>query len=316
MKIAFWENQLTLRGTTVACYDYAYYNRALLGNESVVFYDVTQPHNDVGVIAKFKAHFKVFGVTHFSQVDAILAAEKCDALYVIEGGYRTDLVSRVCKTLTHCVFTCEKPHGDVYATLGPCGMLKGDGGKYPYLPFMVDLPDTQENFREKLGIPDSATVFGRHGGYEQFDIGYVQRNVYEVARSNPNIYFLLVNTPTFCPPMPNIIHLAPIVDMMDKARFINSCDAMLHARSEGETWGLAIGEFSIKNKPIFCTKMGDPAHIHILGDKAFWYTESTLKSMLIGFDKNVESQKDWNAFKEYTPEKVMSIFKKLIPGSV
>jgi hypothetical protein len=316
MKIAFWENQLTLRGTTVACYDYAFYNRTLLGNESIVFYDTTQPHNDGGVIAKFKAQFKVYGVTHFSQVDAILAEEKCDALYVIEGGYRTDLVSKVCKTLTHCVFTCEVPHGDVYATLGPCGMLKGDGGKYPYLPFMVDLPDIKENWRQNLGIPDSATVFGRHGGAEQFDIGYVRQAVYNVAKSNPNVYFLFVNTPQFCESMPNIIHLAPIVDLTEKTKFINTCDAMLHARSEGETFGLAIGEFSIKNKPVFCTKMGDPAHIHILGDKAFWYTESTLQSMLVGFDKTVEAQKDWNAFKEYTPEKVMAIFKKLLPVNI
>ena len=35
-----------------------------------------------------------------------------------------------------------------------------------------------------------------------------------------------------------------------KSQFINSCNAMLHARSRGETFGAAIGEFSIHPKTI------------------------------------------------------------------
>ena len=34
MKIAFFENFLNVRGTTVALFDYAHYNEVLLGNQS------------------------------------------------------------------------------------------------------------------------------------------------------------------------------------------------------------------------------------------------------------------------------------------
>uniref|UniRef100_A0A6C0AKP1 Fucosyltransferase C-terminal domain-containing protein n=1 Tax=viral metagenome TaxID=1070528 RepID=A0A6C0AKP1_9ZZZZ len=309
MKIAFWENQLTLRGTTVACYDYALGNKNILGNESIVIYDTTQPFNDATVLAKFQAEFKVFGVTHFSQVDQILLDEKCDMMYVIEGGDRTELVSKVCKTMNHCVFNCHRPHGDIYASIAP--WVQGNNGKYPFVPHIMSLPDVSDNLRAELGIPESATVFGRHGGYEEFNIGYVKRIVYEVASAYPSIYFLFMNTRPFGSSLPNVIHLPPIVDLVRKVRFINTCDAMIHAREMGEVFSCSMGEFAIRNKPIFCTESGELGHRRLMGDRAFWYTESTLSNMLTRFDKTVESQKDWNTYRDYTPEKVMAIFKKV-----
>jgi hypothetical protein len=309
MKIAFWDNSLNIRGTTVAMYDYAYYNRTLLGNESIIIYNVTQPPNDQNVINKFKKEFKVFGVDDFNKVDDILIQEKCDLLYVIEWGNDMLRTSKVCKIVIHCVFGCDKPHGDVYASIGP--WVDGNNGKYPYVPHMVNLPNNTDNLRAQLNIPESATVFGRHGGDGEFNIEYAQRIVYDVALNNPNIYFLFVNTRLFCMPLPNIIHLNAITDLETKVAFINTCDAMLWARNTGETFGLAMGEFSIKNKPIFCTKMGQLAHTHILGDKAFWYNEDTLKQMILDFNKDEESKKDWNCYKEYTPENVMKKFKEV-----
>ena len=88
---------------------------------------------------------------------------------------------------------------------------------------------------------------------------------------------------------------------------------MIWARSEGETFGLAIAEFSLKNKPVIATKenVHDKAHIHLLKDQALWYTKNTLKDILMNFNKEEMSTKDWNAYKEYTPEKVMEIFKQV-----
>ena len=39
MNIAFWDNQLCERGTSVSLFDYAYYNQTLLNNKSYIFYD-------------------------------------------------------------------------------------------------------------------------------------------------------------------------------------------------------------------------------------------------------------------------------------
>jgi glycosyltransferase involved in cell wall biosynthesis len=57
-----------------------------------------------------------------------------------------------------------------------------------------------------------------------------------------------MNTHPFCEPRPNIIHLPASSDCDTKSRFIRSCDAMLHARYDGETFGLAVAEFSAHNR--------------------------------------------------------------------
>ena len=100
----------------------------------------------------------------------------------------------------------------------------------------------------------------------------------------------------------------------EKVEFINTTDAMIWARGEGETFGIAIGEFSSKNKPIIAMKTGDLAHVHILKDKGIWYSNNNdLYTILINFNTNIEKSKnkDWNAYTDYTPENVMSLFKKI-----
>ena len=47
MNIAFWDNCLCERGTTVALYDYAYYNEILLNNKSFIFYDKSRKENNI-----------------------------------------------------------------------------------------------------------------------------------------------------------------------------------------------------------------------------------------------------------------------------
>ena len=102
-----------------------------------------------------------------------------------------------------------------------------------------------------------------------------------------------------------------IISTEEKVEFINTCDAMIWARSDGETFGQSIAEFSIKNKPIIATKVGDLCHVKYLGAKGIWYTNSEkLTNILVNFNPEVEQKKDWNAYREYTPEKVMKIFKQ------
>ena len=102
-----------------------------------------------------------------------------------------------------------------------------------------------------------------------------------------------------------------ITDLEEKVKFINTTDAMLWARRDGETFGIAIGEFSTKNKPIIAMKIGDLAHYRILGDNAFWYNdENSLCNILLNFNPEIEKNKDWNAYTEYTPENVMNVFNK------
>ena len=166
---------------------------------------------------------------------------------------------------------------------------------------------------KELGIPEDATVFGGYGGKDSFSILYVKQVVYVIAQQFPHMYFLFANFPPFCPSLPNIIHHPAIISLEDKVKFIQTCDAMLWARHDGETFGLAIAEFSIKNKPIFCTSSGDLAHLQLLKQKAIVYNDpQDLANKLVGFNKDNAKGLDWSAYRDYEPEKTMQIFKSYL----
>lgn len=313
VKIAFHDNQLCERGTTVSLYDYAYYNKHYLGNESIIMYYGSDHRNVDGVIEKFKKEFKLCPYENWNQdANRILQEEGCDILYMIKAGGRDGKIARtdICKTVIHCVFCSDQPHGEIYSTIAP--WVDFNNGKYPFVPHMINLPDIQGDIRGELKIPSDAIVLGRHGGYEQFNIDFALETIEEVAVNNPNIYFLLVNTKPFCKVLPNIIHLDKIVDLNDKMKFINSCDGMIWARSDGEIFSLSMGEFSYNNKPIICMNIGYSGHVHLLKDKAMWYNNSeSLKHILLNFKKIKDGKNNWNAYSDYSPEKVMDIFNEV-----
>jgi hypothetical protein len=96
-----------------------------------------------------------------------------------------------------------------------------------------------------------------------------------------------------------------------KTKFITSCDAMIHARHEGESFGLTCGEFSTKNKAVI-TWFGsrERTHISILGEKGIYYdNKDQLLEIFLNFKR--QEGKDWNAYREYIPSVIMETFKKI-----
>jgi len=261
----------------------------------------------IEIIKKFKEKFIVHETDNFKEVDNYILKYNISHIYIIKSGEFDSRLSRNAKNCIHCVFNCNQPHGDVYSSISPT--VRGNNGKYPVVPHMINLPKHDRNMRKKLNIPENAIVFGGYGGSQSFNISFVHNVVYKIAYTNKNIYFLFANFNRFCPPLPNIIHLPMITELDKKVEFINSCDAMIWARSHGETFGLAIGEFSTLNKPVIAMKCGDKAHVQMLGNKAFWYSDNkSLTKIIETFNPSVEKDKDWNAYRDYTPEKVMKIF--------
>jgi hypothetical protein len=319
LTIGFYENQLSERGTSIALYDYAYYNQTLLNNKSIIFYEVDSKNNNNEVIKKFASTFdKIYPVKHYSEIDDIVLKEKIDIMYFIKSGENDNKLSTKCKNVVHCVFTCSEPHGDVYAPIS--FNLKNNNNRFPEVPHIINLPETKETLHSELKIPINATVFGRHGAFEYFNNKYVQEAVYEVAKDNPNIYFIFLNTEQFCVYLPNIIHLDKIIDLKEKVKFINTCDAMLWASTYGETFGLSIAEFSSKNKPVITTKadynpnslLYQNIHLDLLKDKALIYhNKKDVMNYLLNIKNIIKLKSDWNAYKDYTPEKVMQTFKKV-----
>jgi hypothetical protein len=311
MKIAFHTNQLSLRGTEVSMYDYAHYNEKLLGNKSIIVskHPDIQKFTEPLAVAKFKKRFDVFFYKTVEELQSILKSNKVDVFYAQKAGAIDEIVSNSCKTVVHAVFQYEEPHGNVYAYISEW-LSQQFGNRHPFVPYMVELPNENGNLRKQLGIPDGAYVFGRHGGMETFDIGFVHNTVNRLAHINPNIYFLFMNTYQFMEPRQNVIFLEGNSDMVYKTKFINTCDAMLHARMNGESFGLAVAEFSIRNKPVItCQYSRDTAHIKMLGNKGIYYQDevSLMKILRQQYDKNA----DWNAYRDYTPVKVMEKFRNV-----
>jgi hypothetical protein len=309
VKIAFHDNQLCERGTTISLYDYAYYNRTILGNESIILYDGKDKRNVDKVIDKFKKEFKLFPYTNWNEVDKILQQEKVNIIYLQKAGEWDGKMARAknIKNIIHCVFNTSFPHGNVYGRISGCFGNKA----FPVVNYMVNLPNLNTDMRIELNIPVEAVVYGRHGGMTQFDIKYVYPVIDKLTDENKKVYFIFVNTDVFCKRKDNIIHLDKIIDLNEKTRFINSCDAMIHARVMGETFGAAVSEFSVRNKPIITCRIGDIEHLHILKNKCFIYNDATsLLTIFNYFNNNIKDirSKDWNCYSQYTPENIMNDF--------
>jgi len=326
MKIAFFVKHFNERGTEVATYDYADYNEKILGNESIIIglkKDVLLKYNSYfgyrdDVFNKFKTRFNVFELNKFEDIEELLIKENVKLIYLLVSGYDTEKFPfgyiYNTPTFIHCVFTVSQKYGDMYVGINESLNTKS-GTNYPVLPHMITICESNENLREQLNIPQNAKVFGRHGALDTFDIQFVQETIVEIAQENPNIYFIFLNTNIFSNNIKNIIYLPCQIDPIEKRKFINTCDAMIHARTHGEVCSISIGEFAICNKPIISYVIKDNAdygHYNILKDKIIQYKDKyTLKDILINYNLSSIDMSN-NDYLEYTPEKIMKIFSKLI----
>ena len=311
-KVAFYCNHLGIAGSEIATYDYAYYNQTLLGNESIIIARVHPEYDDPGVIEKFSKQFQV--IRHsgdFSEVDPIIKANNVDVFYALKAGNNDGIYSKEAKSCIHATFGHFEPHGNVYAYVSEWLTKAASHGIQPFVPHMVDLPDTDEDMRKELNIPKDAIVFGRYGSYKEFSIQFVKDVIKRLVQENKNIYFLFANTEPFFE-HPQIIYLDPIWDLTEKTKFINTTDAYLHARQRGETFGLACGEWSIKNKPVITFgNSPEKNHTEILGAKGLYYFGGgDLHNLLKNFTP--QPNKDWDAYTlKYSPKPVMDKFKQV-----
>jgi hypothetical protein len=231
-------------------------------------------------------------------------------MYFIKQGDNDGLLVPGCRNVIHAVFQYFEPHGDVYAYVSEWLSHFTTQGRAPFVPHMIRPPhDLTTSLRAELEIPENATVFGRHGAADTFNVEGIHHIVEEVAKKAPDIFFLFLNTDKFCEPRENIIFLEGTSDAEYKQRFINTADCMLHARASGETFGLAVGEFSVSNKPILTwSGSRERCHLEILGEKALVYSSGVeLVEKIMLFDRN--QKRDWDAYSErFSPEPVMRKF--------
>jgi len=311
LRIGFHTNSLSFRGAEIAVFDYALHNQSLLQNESLVFYKSQLP-SEPTVIEKFSKHFKLLPYQDQSHLARLADQEKIDLLYFIKSGERDgDIISNV-PCAIHAVFPTKTQefHGDKLAFVSQWLAKEYSNHKIPFVPHMIDLPDVQGDLRAELNIPKEATVLASYGGSDSFNLPFVHETILKVLAKRKDLYFVFMNFAPFAQ-HEHLIFLPGNSDMQYKMRFINTADGMIHARGIGESFGLACGEFSIKNKPVMTYAFSPQrSHIEILGDKALLYKGiKDLAQMLLSFNPQVQHERNWDVYSEhFLPGPVMKKF--------
>jgi len=302
VKVGFLNNQIDNRGTGNAMFDYAHYNEEILGNKSEIFSFESGKHDPLAITR----YGERFGAIHTHD---LIKTAKPDVLYHIKSGRNDGFhTPSGIPYAVHAVFDWE-PHGDRYA--GVSSWLVSERG--PFVPHIVHLPDTGKTLRDFFGIPDEGFVFARYGGADTFDIPWAWDAIRNILSLYDDVYFLFMNTegaPDDIYSHPRTFWIEPTADPLQKKIFINTSNAMIHARSRGETFGIAVGEFAICGKPIVTYgESGERAHLQELGNFAFTYNDQA--SLEYQMKSLIEKPALTWGYGQYTPELVMKKFEEV-----
>jgi len=307
MKIGLHVNQLDSRGNSTVTFDYANALMDILGYEPFIISSRPKSTHPMGMFSRFGSYL----YEDPKELPAIVEREKIDVLYMGKAGNNDHLTPDNVKTAVHAIFDMREPHGTVYA--GVSQWLAKFFGKELFVPHIINLHKTTETLHDELGIPKNAFVVGRLGGYEQFDLPIAHAAIKTALDKRSDFWAIFLNTKPFID-HPRVKFIPFQSDRMYKSKFINTCDAMLHARSDGETFGLAVAEFSSFNKPIITYDANYwwymRAHIEMLGDRAILYkNEEELTAYLLQIDKDYVAGVDWDRYTiPYSPENVIKQF--------
>jgi hypothetical protein len=310
IKIAFHGNPLNERGTAVAIYDYAFYGREYFNFEPVIIYNSNHEYNADIAIQRFAKQFETIPYNNFNELESIIDYTAADYFYVIKFGTISDEIVSNSKNLVHSVYVSDPQHvhGHRYATVSEYQSSLSNFS-IPYVPHMIYPIDENETLREQLGIPMSAIVLGRYGGWDTFDVPFIWESILHSLEQRNDLWYIFLNTPREISHS-RCIFLDKIVDPKEKTKFVNTSDFMIHGGYRGETFGLAILEFAIRNKNIivFDNFYGGRNHHLYLGDNCFRYnSKDSLNNILL----NIEKKNYFNTeylIEKYNPKTVMNKF--------
>jgi len=303
---------MSLRGSENALWDYANFNETILGNHSVICHPAELENAENPTFAKWKDRFPLIPYRTKAELSSKLKERGVDILYQIKPGPYDGFIIPGVKNCIHSMFLSDEFHGDCFAYVSRWASRVMTGREESFVPHYAPKLDSKENLRQKLNIPLEAKVFGRHGGRDTFNIPFVRKTVVQHARKNPEDHFVFLNTESIreAEKLTNIHYLPATVDPVEKAKFLATCDAMLHARWHGETFGLAVGEFAVLGKPVITfSESREKAHLEMLGKQALLYRNvGELAGILREFRPHKTHGTEYEIFGD--PKVVMEIFRK------
>ncbi len=303
-----------MRGVANSTYQYAIHNKLLLKNKSIIFYDKNNQRNNNQVIKKFKKKFVLIGVNNLEEIDSYKFKLGLDYLYIQKSGQNDAWQSNNIKTIVHSVYPqkLKEVHGDKYAFISEWMSYEFSNNKIPYVPYIVKLEKNKDNLRQKLKIKKYQTVFGCHGGHSSFDLKFVKDTLIDIVKKRKNLTFLFLNIEKFYD-HPRIVFLKGSSDENYKRKFLNTCDAMLHGRSLGESFGLSCAEFAYLKKKIISYKFNrHRSHLYHLTNKNYleYSNRGNLFNILSNFDKNEQIKNKRSKYSNYDAKTVMKKFKE------
>jgi len=279
MKILFYNHELCYRGTTKAILDYLDALRRLCPEIDVTYvFNRFSTHNTVNTGLLFlKQNVGLVAVDTLQ--DVLEMSKSADWLYYVTSGLPGDyewLNQSSCRTLLHQVGYQDPDYNSAtyFAYTSYWQSHFFTGGQAPVLPYIINPPKisiSKLEARSRLGLPDHHIVFGRHGGRDTWNLPFASKAVYQTALKNKDKYFLFLATEPFCD-LPNVKFLPATCSPTELEIFLSSCDIMLHARWEGETFGLACAEFLARKKPIITwAHSRERNHILLAEQSAMFY---------------------------------------------
>jgi hypothetical protein len=314
--VAFHSNTMSLRGSENALWDYANFNETVLGNQSVICHPARLESAENPTFAKWKARFPLIPYGARNDLSRKLKASGVEVLYQIKPGPFDGFVIPGVKNCIHSMFLSDEFHGDCFAYVSRWASRVMTGQEGSFIPHFVPKLASGHNLRGKLGILPEARVFGRHGAADTFNIPFVRRAVLEHARHHPEDHFVFLNTEPIrgTEKLKNVHYLAPTIDPEEKAKFLATCDAMLHARWHGETFGLAVGEFAALKKPVFTfSESRERAHLEMLEEAALRYRNlRELRRLLRDFQRHQAGGTEYD--QHASPQLVMQRFQEKFLG--
>lgn len=305
-----------IRGGHTTVEKYATHNERVLKNKSLILFEDGFDETSAFFVGLKSMFTCVHKITSVECLNAVVLEHTIDIVYhQIYGNAPSHLMCTVRPNAVHAVFVASR-FTERYASVSK---TIAQNGNVPWVPHIVDIRQqyvqTPENirkqrFRAKYGIPETAVVFGRHGGYTEFDIQYVQECVTKLACAEAShIWFVFVQTAPFAPSCGHIIHTPSIWEEEEKCDFIAACDAMLHARQDGETFGMAIAEFSACSKPVITTIGRHNTHLTLNPSAFVFKNTEELSTILLSFPRTIDEDLDMYTQK-FNAETVMRTFER------
>jgi hypothetical protein len=333
------------RGTSTAVFEYAKALREHEGLEIALAIDQSQSHDQI-TINHWRSEFATIEYGNVQELEEGAKKFKADFLYATKSGRRDSTFIPDVRLLVHAVFREYDPHGHSYRYISDslANQVRRDiplrasfllnrfllsrtispTHKFPdfptpnvlnefrAVPYVVRELRQKSNLRSTLGIPKDALVLGSLSATDSFNLQFVRIWVEKFLKQSNTHYFLCPNVPLFIN-HPRAIFLPRILGDEAKGDYLNSLDAMLHARKKGETFGLAMCEALKMGKPVFSWQGGeDQNHVEILRKTGWLYRNARDLDDLVEMlqdRRGTFGDQAASLVEEFTPKKVAEKFR-------